>query len=232
LRGVTPNVSTSYQDQLSATMGQLGEACGMAGHAIQRATQALLQADLELAESVILSQTDIAATSSRAEEKAFVLLGLQAPGAGNLRAIVSAIQIVGDVERMGALASHVAKIARQRHPQHAVPEQLNGYVADMGALAAALASGAGDVLLSRDPRRAAQIRHDGDVMDELHRQLLSVLIDRGCTHRVAAGIDIVLLGGFYGRFADHAVQIARRVIFQATSRYEYPPVSRPGCDSG
>lgn len=217
---------TGYQEQLSELSERLGEMCGLAGIAMERATQALLQADLVLAEQVISDHQQIAMLSANAEESAFVLLALQAPVAGDLRAIVSAIQITADIDRMGALALHVAKIARRRHPQQAVPPEVGGYFADMGALAVALASGARDVLASRDPRRAAEIRHDDDAMDELHRHLLTVLVDRGWTHGVSAAVDVALLGRFYERFADHAVQIARRVIFQATGCYEPPAVAR------
>ena len=112
--------------------------CGLAGVAMERATQALLQADLVLAEQVITDHEQIVALSARAEEAAFVLLALQAPVAGDLRAIVSSIQIVADVDRMGALALHVAKIARRRHPQHALPEEVNGYFAEMGRVAVEL----------------------------------------------------------------------------------------------
>ena len=109
---------TAYHEQLSELSEQLGEMCGLAGMAMERATQALLQADLVLAEQVISDHEQIATRSARAEESAFVLLALQAPVAGDLRAIVSAIQMVADIDRMGALALHVAKIARRRHPQH------------------------------------------------------------------------------------------------------------------
>ena len=90
---------------------------------MERATQALLQADLTLAEQVISDHEQISASSARAEEAAFVLLALQAPVAGDLRAIVSSIQIVADVDRMGALALHVAKIARRRHPSMRCPRR-------------------------------------------------------------------------------------------------------------
>jgi len=113
---------TAYHEQLNALTNQLAEMCRMAGIAMERATQALLQADLVLAEQVIGDHENIIAASARAEETAFVLLALQAPVAGDLRAIVGSIQIVADVERMGALALHVAKIARRRHPQHTLPE--------------------------------------------------------------------------------------------------------------
>lgn len=210
---------TAYHEQLSDLAEQLGTMCGLAGRAMERATQALLQADLVVAEQVITGHEKIAAMSARAEESAFVLLALQAPVAGDLRAIVSSIQMVADIDRMGALALHVAKIARRRHPQHAIPEEVNGYFAEMGRVAVELGNSAQEVLLSRDPEKAARIREEDDAMDDLHRHLFSVMMDKEWRHGVAAAVDVTLLGRFYERFADHAVEVARRVIFQATGKF-------------
>ncbi len=207
---------TAYHEQLSALAEHLGEMCGLSGRAMEHATQALLQADLVLAEQVITDHDQITAMSHQAEESAFVLLALQAPVAGDLRSIVGSIQIVADIDRMGALALHVAKIARRRHPQHALPEEVNGYFAEMGRLAVELGNSAQEVLLSRDPEKAARIREDDDAMDDLHRHLFTVLMDRDWKYGVAAAVDVTLLGRFYERFADHAVEVARRVIFQVT----------------
>jgi phosphate transport system protein len=207
---------TAYHEQLSALSAKLGDMCGMAGVAMERATQALLQADLVLAEQVITDHEQINAMSIQAEENAFVLLALQAPVAGDLRSIVSSIQIVADIDRMGALALHVAKIARRRHPQHALPEEVNGYFAEMGRVAVELGNSAQEVLLSGDPEKAARIREEDDAMDDLHQHLFTVLMDREWKHGVAAAVDVTLLGRFYERFADHAVEISRRVIFQTT----------------
>jgi phosphate transport system protein len=207
---------TAYHEQLSALSAKLGEMCGMAGVAMERATQALLQADLVLAEQVITDHEQISVMSAQAEENAFVLLALQAPVAGDLRSIVASIQIVADIDRMGALALHVAKIARRRHPQHALPEEVNGYFAEMGRVAVELGNSAQEVLLSGDPEKAASIRDEDDAMDDLHQHLFTVLMDREWKHGVAAAVDVTLLGRFYERFADHAVEIARRVIFQTT----------------
>lgn len=209
---------TAYHEQLDALTSRLGEMCGLAGAAMEKATQALLQADLALAEQVITDHDQISALSARAEEDAFVLLALQAPVAGDLRAIVSSIQIVADVDRMGALALHVAKIARRRHPQHTLPEEVNGYFAEMGRVAVELGNSAQEVLITRDPEKAARIREEDDAMDDLHRHLFTVLMDREWKHGVAAAVDVTLLGRFYERFADHAVEVARRVIFQVTGR--------------
>ena len=210
---------SAYHEQLDALQQQLAEMCGLAGVAMERATQALLQADLELAERVITDHEQIALRSARAEEAAFVLLALQAPVAGDLRVVVSSIQIVADVDRMGALALHVAKIARRRHPQHALPEEVNGYFAEMGRVAVELGSSAQEALITRDPEKAALISEEDDAMDDLHRHLFTVLMDREWKHGVTAAVDVTLLSRFYERFADHAVEIARRVIFQATGKF-------------
>ncbi|MCX2712239.1 MULTISPECIES: phosphate signaling complex protein PhoU [unclassified Mycolicibacterium] len=209
---------TAYHEQLDGLNDRLGEMCGLAGQAMERATQALLQADLVLAEQVITDHERITEVSKLAEEEAFVILALQAPVAGDLRAIVSSIQIVADVDRMGALALHVAKIARRRHPQHALPEEVNGYFAEMGRVAVELGNSAQEVLRTLDPQKAAQIREEDDAMDDLHRHLFSVLMDKEWKHGVTAAVDVTLLSRFYERFADHAVEVARRVIFQVTGQ--------------
>ena len=126
------------------------------------------------------------------------------------------MQNVADVERMSALALHVARMTRRRHPRHALPEEVNGYFAEMGQLAVQLGNSAREVVLSGDPSRAAELDQEDDAMDELHRHLFTVLMDREWKHGVAAAVDVTLLGRYYERFADHAVEVGRRVIFQAT----------------
>ncbi|MEU5407662.1 phosphate signaling complex protein PhoU [Nocardia asteroides] len=205
-----------YNEQMADLANLLGEMAGLAGQAMERATQSLLQADLTLAEQVIGEQDRISVMIAEAEEKAFALLALQAPVAGDLRQVVSAIQIVGDVNRMGALALHVAKVTRRRHPNHALPESVNGYFAEMGRIAVNMGAGAKEVLETRDPERAAQLNQDDEAMDDLHRHLFTLLMDRDWKYGVAPAVDVTLLGRYYERFADHAVEIGRRVIFLVT----------------
>jgi phosphate transport system protein len=206
----------AYNEQMTELADILGEMAGLAGKAMERATQSLLQADLRIAEQVIGDHDRMTELSATAEERAFALLALQAPVAGDLRSVVSGIQIVADIDRMGALALHVAKIARRRHPQHALPEEVNGYFAEMGRIAVALGASAREVLETRDPERAAKLREEDEAMDDLHKHLFSVLMDREWSHGVAAAVDVTLLGRFYERFADHAVEVGRRVIFLVT----------------
>ena len=140
---------------------------------MEHATQALLQADLLLAEEVITDYEGIVLRAAEAEERAFSLLALQAPVAGDLRAVVSSIGNVADVDRMGALALHVAKLARRRHPAKALPEEVNGYFTEMGRIAVDMGNSVKDVVLSGDPEKAAQLDDDDDDMDNLHRHLFT-----------------------------------------------------------
>ena len=207
---------TVFHEQLDSLTETLSQMCGLAGVAMERATQALLQANLTIAETVIGDHEHLARMQTGAEEAAFVLLALQAPVATDLRTIVGSMQNVADAERMGGLALHVAKIARRRHPASTLPAEVNGYFAEMGRIAVDLGNSAKDVVLSRDPEQAAQISRDDVEMDRLHQQLFALLKDKEWAHGVAAAVDVALLGRFYERFADHAVEIGRRVAFQAT----------------
>jgi phosphate transport system protein len=207
---------TAFQEQLESLTDTLSSMCGLAGLAMDRATQSLLEADLSMAEQVITDHDRIAAMQSQAEEIAFVLLALQSPVAGDLRLVVGSLQNVADAERMGGLALHVAKIARRRHPNHVLPEEVRGHFAEMGRIAVELGDSAKDVVLSRNSQKAADISNEDDAMDRLHQQLFNVLMDTEWQHGVAAAVDITLLGRFYERFADHAVEIGRRVVFEAT----------------
>jgi phosphate transport system protein len=206
----------AFHEQLDSLTETLSKMCGLAGLAMDRATQALLQADLAMAEQVISDHDELVRMQTRAAEAAFALFALQAPVAGDLRLVFGSFQNVANAERMGALALHVAKIARRRHPNPALPEEVKGYIAEMGKIAVDLGNSAKDVVLSCDPEQAAQISRDDDAMNELHQHLFTLLMETNWTHGVASAVDVALLGRFYERFADHAVEIGRRVIFQAT----------------
>jgi phosphate transport system protein len=217
----------AYGTQLEALTEQLVGMCQAAGVAMQSATQALLQADLSLAEHVIGGSEAMAYTAVGAEEAGLALLALRAPIGRNLRTVVTSIQIVADLNRMGALAMHVAKIARRRHPQCAVPDDVSGYFAEMGRVAVDLADNSRQVIESHDLSRARYIREADDAMDDLHRHLFTVLLNREWTHGMTAAVDVTLLSRYYERFADHAVEVARRIIFAASGHVPEEPVVAP-----
>ena len=129
---------------------------------------------------------------------------------------------------MGALVLHIAQIARRRHPRHTLPDDVAGYFAEMGRIAVDLADNARQVIVSCDLGRARYIREADDAMDDLHRHLFTIMMDREWKHGTTAAVDVTLLGRYYERFADHAVEISRRIIFQATGQLPSPaPIVTP-----
>ncbi len=167
-----------FHEQLHALATDTADLCGLAGHAMERATQSLLQADLVLAEQVISDHDALIRQAARTEDHAITLLALQSPVAGDLRAVIASLKNIADVSRMGALALHVAQIARRRHPATVLPEEVNAYFTEMGRIAVDIATSATDVLLSGDSERARQLADDDDDMDNLHRHLFAVVMDR------------------------------------------------------
>src|SRR3954466_10370771 len=137
----------------------------MAGRAMRRTTDAMLQTDLASAERVIIEGEDISAITRHAHDEAFALLALRA--ASEQRAIVSSIQLAADVQRMGEPAVHVAKIARRRHPHPVVPAEVRPLFADMGRFAVELSGGARAVLLWRGSPGAAPSSRGHAAQNEL-----------------------------------------------------------------
>ncbi len=119
---------------------------------------------------------------------------------------------------MGDLALHVAKTARRRHPKPVLPEEVRPYFEQMGQVAVALARKTEQVVRTQDVELAKSVENDDDEMDNLHRELFTVLMDKNWPHSVAAAVDVTLLGRFYERFADHAVSVAKRTVFVVTGR--------------
>ena len=209
----------AYHDELDTVSASLVEMTNLVGSAMGRATTALLDADLPLAEQVIAADQQVDDLYRETEARAFDLLARQQPVASDLRVLVTSLRMVADLERMGDLAIHVAKIARRRYPSSAVPPELRSTVLQMGHTAQEIVAKAGSVIAARDLDMAAELERDDDVMDGLHRELFSVLLDDAWGGGVEAAIDITLAGRYYERFADHAVSVARRVVYLVTGEY-------------
>ena len=175
------------------------------------ATTALLQADVKLAEQVVADDEKVDALDRETEERALDLLARQQPVASDLRVIVTGLRMEASIERMGDLAVHIAKIALMRHPNEAVPVEVRQIIKQMGVVAQNVVSKAGAVLAGHDIELAAELERDDDAMDDLHKQLFTVLLN-DWQHGIEAAIDVTLLGRFYERYADHAVSLSRRVV--------------------
>src|SRR5918998_3642984 len=183
----------TFQNQLGQLGDHLAHMCTAVASAMEKATIALLESDLQLAKDVISNDIRIDELRAMAEDRSYAALALQAPVATDLRVVLTVIHAAGDLERMGDLALHVAEAAHRRHPEHVLPEQVRPYFTEMGRVAVALALKAGEVIRSRDLEQARGLEADDDAMDDLHRHMFTVLMDRDWPHGVAAAVDVTLL---------------------------------------
>ncbi|MFF2114999.1 phosphate signaling complex protein PhoU [Rhodococcus koreensis] len=211
-----------FHEQLDALTDRLALMCHLAGEAIETATDALVNADLPLAERVIDLTERIEELRGPCEEQAMALLALQAPVARDLRQVVTGVHLVTDLSRMGGLVQHVAESVRRRHPEHVASGEAEELLSRMGRVAAELAGLAERVLRTHDPELAAEIGRRDDELDDLHRRLLTLIQDPSWLGSIPAAVDITLLGRFYERFGDHTVVVGRRVIFLVTGEQLNP----------
>ena len=200
-------------DQIGRTLVDMSEAVAIA---MSDATSALLDADLSLAEKVISEDAEVDRLRDDIEARAFDLLARQQPVAVDLRTVITSLKAVADLERMGDLALHIAKVARMRYPASAVPDEVRGTIREMGAVALSIVDKTRQVLEGQDISLAEQLEREDDAMDTLHRRLFAHLLSGEWAHGMEPAIDITLIGRYYERYADHAVSVARQVIFLVT----------------
>lgn len=208
-----------FQDELDGISQSLVKLTEMVIISMSKATLAVLKSDLKLAEEVIADDVKIDEFQHEIDNRIIDIIARQQPVASDLRALVTALRMGSDLERMGDLAEHVAKIARRRHPECAVPAELIATVTAMGEAAEKITKKTGTVISTRNTEMALEVEKDDDVMDRLHRELIAILIEPIWEHGIEAAIDLTLLGRYYERFADHAVSISRRVYFLVTGKY-------------
>ena len=206
----------AFHDQLDAIFVDLATMCAQVERAVNRATASLLTGDAAIAEEVISADTAIDANRERVEDNAFALLSLQQPVAGDLRMVVSALRMVSELARMGDLSVHVAKIARLRVPNVAVPDSILDTIVRMAEVAEDMVRRVKSIIADRDVEAAIELGRDDEIMDQLRRRSFAQLLGDDWDHGVEAAVDIALLGRYYERIADHAVSIANRVIFVVT----------------
>lgn len=192
--------------------------------ALRKATTALLTADLKAAETVIERDAEVDATYAQVEAKVADTIARQAPVASDLRMVITALHISADLERMGDLAEHVAKTAQRRHPSPAVPSELRPVFRRMAEAADHMAEKIGSVLANPSADLAAELERDDDKMDQLERDLFKILLDDDWPYGAETAIDGALLGRFYERYADHAVNVGEQMIYLITGE----PVTSQG----
>jgi phosphate transport system protein len=209
----------AFHDELDSIGTGLLQMAALVKDAMATATTALLNSDLALAEKVIQEDDVIDKIQHDLDARTINLMARQQPVASDLRTLVTSLRMSADLERMGDLAHHIAKQARMRYPNCAVPPELTGTITEMGRAANSIIDKISAVMEHRDAARALEIESDDDEMDKLHRKLISILLEDSWPHGVESAIDMTLLGRYYERCSDHAVSIARRVYFLVTGEY-------------
>ena len=203
-------------DAIQATLVTMGE---MVATAMSRSSEALLKADVKIAEQVISEDEKLDTLHHDLEARAINLMARQQPVAQDLRILVTSLRMSADLERMGDLCHHIAKLARMRFPEVAVPSELLVIIGNMGTTALKIIEKSTHVIKTQDLQAAIELETDDDEMDKLHRALFVALLDDSWSHGIEAAIDMTLLGRYYERCADHAVSIARRVYFLVKGEY-------------
>lgn len=213
-------IRSVFQDELDGVSQTLLDLANMVSDSMGKATDSILNIDLKLAEEVIKTDEQVDTVQHDLDARIIDIIARQQPVASDLRALVTALRMSADLERMGDLAHHVAKIARLRHPEAAVPAETVEIVRGMGKVAQEMATKTGLVISSRDTNLAREVEKDDDQMDDLHRKLISTIISMNWDKGVESAIDLTLLGRYFERYSDHAVSVSRRVYFLVTGTFE------------
>ena len=208
-----------FQNELHEVQDRLVEISDSVATIMEKASAAFLGGDVAKADEAI-------ALSESNEEKALALdelvikiLARQSPVARDLRILVSALRMSASLERMGALAGHIASIARYRYPGSAVPDSLRSTFKEMGALDIKLANKVTEVLRNTDVDQARAIQAEDERVDELHRHIFDVVLADDWKENAMFTVDVTLASRYFERFADHVVDISSKVSYLTTGEW-------------
>lgn len=182
---------------------------------IPRVTDVLLDQDLEGAEYTIAGDDEIDARSIELEERCYSLLALQAPVASDLREVISALKLIGEIERSADLCVNICKAARRIYG-HPLDPRLRGVIQKMGEQARHLFKEATEAYLTRDSTRAAALDDMDSLLDDLQREFIQQIFESHThgTIDLQVAVQLALVARFYERIGDHAVNIGEKVRFE------------------
>ena len=209
----------AFQEELDSIHDTLVKMGKLVEESMSEATKALLQPNLEIAEKVIKNDDVIDDMQHELDARTMMIIARQSPVAGDLRTLVTSLRMSADLERMGDMAHHIAKLARMRFPNSAVPNEIKEIITNMDRVAVSIIKKTTQAIDTRNTTLALELERDDDEMDKLHRQLFKVLMDEKWEHGTEIAIDMTLLGRYYERCADHAVSVGRRVYYMVNGEY-------------
>lgn len=208
-----------FQSQLQEVQQRLVELAEDATRIMEKASGAFSNSDVQLADEAIAIADATANKALALDELVIKILAKQSPVARDLRILVSALRISASLERMAALASHVAAIARYRFPGSAVPAALKSTFAEMGKLDIELGKKVAELLKNTDVDFARQIQAQDARVDELHRHVFDVVLGDDWKENAMYTVDVTLASRYHERFADHVVDISAKVSYLTTGEW-------------
>jgi phosphate transport system protein len=208
-----------FQQELKEVQERLVEIATDVTRIMQSASHAFTKSDVALADQAI-SLAELTGDKALAlDELVIRILARQSPVARDLRILVSALRISASLERMGALAGHIAQIARFRYPGSAIPESLRATFVEMGVLDLALANKIVKLLADPDVDVARSIQAEDERVDELHRQVFDTVLGDDWKENAVFTVDVTLASRYHERFADHVVDISSKLSYLTTGEW-------------
>jgi len=210
-------VRRAFHQHLGDMRDELVRLAALVTEAVPRATEVLLTGDLAEADRVIQGDDEIDARAVALEDQCYQLLALQQPMASDLRTITAAVRIVVELERSGDLCANLCKAARRIWGRPLDPK-IRGLISQMGEQAQLLLRKAIDSFVDRDIGLAAAMKDMDDVLDGLHADFIQAIFE---THaagnlELQVAVQLAVIGRFYERIGDHAVNIGQRVAYMIT----------------
>jgi phosphate transport system protein len=207
-----------FQEELGQLKTRLLEMGGLAEDRVRASIEGLVARDMEIVESVRTGDAPINQLHIEIDNRSFTLLALHQPMAVDLRAIVSAVKINTDLERVGDLAVNIAEAVTRylRHPP--VKELID--IPRMARIAQTMLRDALDAYVRRDTAMAEAVLNQDDELDglktQVFRELLTYMLQD--THTIEPALDLILISRHLERIGDHATNVAEDVIFMVSAR--------------
>jgi phosphate transport system protein len=207
-----------FQEELEQLKARLLEMGGIAEEQVRLAVRGLVERDRVLIEDVIAGDGPLNALHIEVDNRCFTLLALYQPMAVDLRAIVAAVKINTDLERVGDLAINIAEAARQYAVHPPVKKLID--IPRMATIAQSMLRDALDAFVRRDTALAQRVLDEDDTLDSLKtqifRELLTYMLQEPAT--IEPALDLILISRHLERIGDHATNIAEDVIFIVLAR--------------
>lgn len=212
-----PDTRRPFHQDLDHVRDDIVRSAAMVTEFIPRGTEVLLSGDLRGAQALIEADDELDALTLEVEERCYHILALQQPVAVDLRALITAIRLTSEIERSGDLMINVAKGARRLYGAEFDP-RMRGLIEQLGEEATRLFKLAIDAYVEHDAGLASALDDMDDRLDVLHKEFIQAIFEshHGAALDLQPAVQLALIGRYYERIGDHAVNIGSRVQYMVT----------------